>query len=78
MGEPPPIPGHRRPVNEIDAVPGRLRNPLRLTRRPFSLGGAASHLGGLALYVDVRHEAPYDPAEVLALFLPARTRQRDG
>jgi hypothetical protein len=35
--------------NESDAVPGRLRNPPQPTRRPSSLGGAASHLGGLAL-----------------------------
>jgi len=34
---------------QIAAVPGRLRNPLRLTRRSVGLGGAASHLGGLAL-----------------------------
>jgi hypothetical protein len=32
-----------------DAVPGRLRNPPRLALRRIGLGGAASHLGGLAL-----------------------------
>src|SRR5271154_1227147 len=32
-----------------DAVPGRLRTPLGRVLGPFFVGGAASHLGGLAL-----------------------------
>jgi hypothetical protein len=36
-------------LNETDAVPGRLRNPSRLALWRSGLGGAASHLGGLAL-----------------------------
>ena len=40
----------RATQTQNDAVPGRLRNPLGPARKPFSVGGAASHLSGLALY----------------------------
>ena len=46
-GEGPMEPNRQRTKN--DAVPGRLRNPLCRVLGPFFVGGAASHLGGLAL-----------------------------
>jgi hypothetical protein len=45
---PRPEPDPARAATEKDAVPGRLRNPFRPASAVF-LGGAASHLFGLAL-----------------------------
>ena len=45
-------------AHEIDAVPGRLRNLPRFALRRSGSGGAASHLGGLALCGSVPRLSP--------------------
>jgi hypothetical protein len=42
-------PAGAAPENKSDAVPSRSRNQLGPVRGPFLVGGAASHLSGLAL-----------------------------
>jgi mannose-6-phosphate isomerase-like protein (cupin superfamily) len=68
-----------RKQHKEDAVPGRLRNPPQFTLRRSSLGGAASHLSGLALYGSVpRLQRTYAQARRTARPPVATTTHRLG
>jgi hypothetical protein len=77
----PPIPGLRARGGgkQKDAVPGRLRNPFRPASTVF-LGGAASHLFGLALRGSVPRR--FEPSrrwsgkQLARELLPARSAER--
>src|SRR5271155_2323438 len=67
--------GTGRLQNEIDAVPSHLRNPSDPAVRPLLLGGAASHLSGLALCGSVpRLDSRYPLPQPFATPLDTRFR----
>ncbi len=68
-----------------DAVPGRLRNPLGRALGPFFVGGAASHLGGLALcgsgsasgFKVARPRGECNPILSISPHVPQKTLEQD-